>query len=514
MATAGHSRRRGGTPPSDGSRRLFDLLRAVANIATGKSHRGRSKHHHRRSNHEPRLQATRARPAAWFVKRDVSTGRLAAAAVLALAFIWIGWRIVADTAAQNLAQSAPAEALRWKPGTGAALDQRSLSELKKSDGDVSAAETWARQALRARPLDQYALFLLGMAADRKGDANGALSLMREAGSRTWRNPGTQLWLFEHAAKRGDFSTALRHADAIFRVDPNFLTPMFPTIAAFTVEPRGLQALADFLATSPPWRDTVLLLLSARLYDKSHLDQLYSILMQSPSPPTTRELEAYLDRLIKDGRYEAAYRTWREATRVLPASAPEFPYNGDFERPADGLPFNWSAGSVPGADVSIVPADDAKGRALRVEFSGARVRIRSYPANAAAATRPLPPERTRARRQPADFARAMVDRPVRRDAGDRIGPHRPRLRQPCRGASSIAISSCRSAARRRFCGSSFRRGFRPSSRSRAGCGIRRCESLRCAKPSKKPVSNFPVTYCGLLQIENTYCDPRPVTVKFR
>ncbi len=374
MATAGHSRRRGGTPPSASSHRLLDLLRTVANIATGRSNRSRSKSRRRRNSHEPRLQATRARPAAWIVKRDVSAGRLAAAGVLALALMWIGWRVVADTTAHNLASSAPAEALSWMSGSAAALDQRSLSELKKSDGDVSAAETWARQALRAQPLDQYALFLLGMAAERKGDAADALSLMQQAGGRTWRNPGTQLWLFEHAAKRGDFSTALQHADAMFRVEPNFVTAMFPTIAAFTVEPRGLQALADFLVTSPPWRDTVMLALSARLYDRSHLDQIYSILMQSPSPPTTRELAAYLDRLIRDGRYEVAYRTWRQSTQALPTSTVEFPYNGDFERPADGLPFNWSIGSIPGADVSIVPADGAKGRALRVEFSGARVQF--------------------------------------------------------------------------------------------------------------------------------------------
>lgn len=296
------------------------------------------------------------------------------AAVLALVVAWIGWRIVADTTAQSLALSAPAEALSWMPGTVAALDQRSQTELKKPDGDVAAAERWAREALRARPLDEYALFLLGMAAERKGDAVGAQTLIREAGSRTWRNPGAQLWLFEHAAKRKDYRSALEHADAMFRVEPNFLAPLFPAIAGFTVESQGLQALGAFLASSPPWRDWVLLSLSARLYDRSHLDQLYTMLAESQNPPTHRELEAYLDRLIRDGRYRQAYRTWRQTTQVLPDVANDVPYNGDFARPGDGMPFNWTVASAPGADADIVPADGAEGRALRVQFSGARVRF--------------------------------------------------------------------------------------------------------------------------------------------
>lgn len=374
MTTAGHSRRRSAKPPSDFSQRLLDLLRTVADIASGKSHRGRSRHHHRRGGPEPRVPSARPGPGEWIVKRQIGIARLAAGFALFLVLAWIGWRIAADTAAQNLAVSAPAEALSWMPGAAAALDQNSQAELKKPDGNIEAAEGWAREALRARPLDDYALFLLGIAAERRGDANSAETLMQEAGARTWRNPGTQLWLFEHAAKRKDFATALRHADALFRVAPTFLAPLFPAIAAFTVEPKGLQALGDFLATSPPWRDWMLLSLSARLYDKSHLDQLYALLSQSKHPPTVRELEAYLDRLIKDGRYELAYRTWRQAAPEQGAAANDVPYNGDFKRPADGLPFNWSIASIPGADVAIVPAEGSKGRALRVQFSGARVRF--------------------------------------------------------------------------------------------------------------------------------------------
>jgi hypothetical protein len=53
---------------------------------------------------------------------------------------------------------------------------------------------------------------------------------------------------------------------------------------------------------------------------------------------------------------------------------QFPYNGNFEIPADGLPFNWIINPVLGADVKVVPSEDGKGRVLRAQFSGARVQF--------------------------------------------------------------------------------------------------------------------------------------------
>lgn len=302
---------------------------------------------------------------------NVGLLRLGVAAVMILVFAWLGWRIFSDTIGLNLASSAPAEALEWAPDTQLALNVLAQRELIKTNADLDAAEAWASRALRTNPLNQQALFLLGAIAEKRGDRDKANILIREAGARSWRNLGVQLWLFQQNAIQKDFGRALVHADALFRVEPRYVATVFPVIAAFTIEPAGLKALTDFLATNPPWRQWVVVSLAQQLYDKSNLDQIFAQLARTDKPPTPPELKAYLFRLIRDRRYYFAYERWRES---LPEQMKDggVPYNGDFEFPADGQPFNWTLGSTPGVDVQIVPADGARGDVLRAQFSGARV----------------------------------------------------------------------------------------------------------------------------------------------
>ena len=60
--------------------------------------------------------------------------------------------------------------------------------------------------------------------------------------------------------------------------------------------------------------------------------------------------------------------------MLPAQrlGQNYPYNGDFSQPVDGVPFNWQFISQNGADIDIVPREDDKSHALRIQFSGARI----------------------------------------------------------------------------------------------------------------------------------------------
>lgn len=297
--------------------------------------------------------------------------RLSLITGVVLLFAWIAGHIIADTTAQRLAATDPAEALRWSPNNSRALDQLAQLELRKKDGDFNAAKEWARRSLKSNPLDDQALFLLGTAAEKMDDTNRAERLIRAAGTRSWRNLAVQFWLFQHDVTRKDYSAGLAHADAMLRVEPKLLAPLFPTLAAFTTDPQALVALAKFLEKDTPWRRGFLAALSSDLYDKSHLDRIYSILADSKNPPQKQELQAYLERLIKDGRFELAHQKWHEALPRAQADS-AIPYNGKFEFPVDGLPFNWNIHTIDGADVRIVSPADSKGRALRVQFSGARV----------------------------------------------------------------------------------------------------------------------------------------------
>ena len=96
------------------------------------------------------------------------------------------------------------------------MAERAKQELPDPDGDLDAARRWAQDALKANPLDARALYLLGLIAERKQDAEGAAALIQLAGTLSWRDWTTQAWLFNWNVRRGDYAVAMPHIDAILR----------------------------------------------------------------------------------------------------------------------------------------------------------------------------------------------------------------------------------------------------------------------------------------------------------
>ena len=380
MLVAGDSRHHRRRKQADILDRLARILRRLVAIASGR-HQGR----HKGGRHRYRISAAHGHSderrenggrRAWLVKREIRVWRLGIVVCVFLGFLWIGWRIIAQTAGLNLAQSDPAAALSFVADQHSALNRLAEKELVAPDGNLDSAREWAQRVLRSNPLNARALTLLGLIAERKGDQKSAETLMRLAVARTWRDEMTDKWLLNREASRGDYPHALPYADAMLRMHWEFASELFPVLASFTVDPRAFEALSAFLATSPPWRSWFLSGLSDRLANKTRLVQLYAALNDSENPPTKKELRPYLNRLIKDENFELAYQTWRATLPPEQRADTAYPFNRDFEFPVDNLPFNWNVETVPGASVQIVSsaADGGKKRALFVEFSGARVRF--------------------------------------------------------------------------------------------------------------------------------------------
>jgi tetratricopeptide (TPR) repeat protein len=288
--------------------------------------------------------------------------------------MWVGWRIIVQTVAQSLSQSRPDAALSWIADQPSALNQLARQELIKPDGNLDSAREWAQRALHSNPLNARALTLLGLIAERKGDQKGADALMRISSARTWGDPITNAWLFNREMRRGDYAKALLFADAMLRMDYEVQKrQLFFGLAGFTNDPQAFKALTTFLATSPFWRTWFLSELSARLSNQTRVIQLYAALNKTENPPTKKELQPYLNRLIKDGNFEQAHQTWRETLPPEPRENKTYPFNRDFEIAVDGLPFNWDLGGSAGAQVQIVRSvDGGRKQALLVEFSGGRV----------------------------------------------------------------------------------------------------------------------------------------------
>jgi hypothetical protein len=282
--------------------------------------------------------------------------------------------IVADTAGHNLAISDPDGGLRLAPWEPVALDELAERQLTSSGEELSSVEDLARRALRSDPLDSRALSTLGFVAERKGDLARAEALMSLAAARSWRNPAPHVWLFAQAIRGGKFEEALAQSDGLLRVYPKYEETLFPVLTVFGTDPEALAALEGALAANPPWRRAFLARAIVNGANDRLMTQLYQSLIHSRQPPTADEMKPYLDRLILVGRFEEAYQDWR--ARSSPAeTAGRYPYNGNFEAPLDGLPFNWVFESIAGAEIQVTEAPDrGNSHALRVQFSGARARF--------------------------------------------------------------------------------------------------------------------------------------------
>ena len=379
MLIAGHSRQQRRGQHADIWGRLRNVLQTLSAVASGRHHwrvKGRRHRHRTSASHRhsyERPETTGRRP--WLVRQEISALGLGSVVCAVLVALWIGWSIVAKTAAMDLARSLPDAALGFVADQPVALIGRAQQELAKPDANLNSAREWAQRALRSSPLNARALTLLGLIAERKGDQKKADALMRIASARTWRDQITQPWLFNRDVGRGDYRDALMHADAMMRMYDEEQAEFFPKLAAFTIDPRAFESLIAFLATSPPWRTWFLSQLSGRLANQTRLSQLYAALSKTEQPPTTEELRPYLNRLIMDENFELAYQIWHEILPPEQRSDESHPFNRDFEFPVNDLPFNWDLANIPGADIQIVSAAEAGGkRALFVEFSGARVRF--------------------------------------------------------------------------------------------------------------------------------------------
>jgi hypothetical protein len=310
------------------------------------------------------------------VKQEISVWRLGVIIGVFLVSLWVGWRIVAQTAALNLAASDPSAALGFVADQPIALNRLAEKELLDADGNLDSARESAQRALRSSPLNARALMVLGLIAERKGDQKGAETLMRIAVGRTWRNQTADKWLLNREARWGDYAHALVYADALLRMGEQSRTELFPVLASFTVDPRAFQALSTFLATSPPWRPWFLSQLSARLSNQTRLVQLYGALNDTEKPPVKDELRPYLDRLINAENFASAYQTWHATLPPQQQADKGYPFNRNFEFPIDNLPFNWSLQRLRGGEIQVVSlTNSGRKRALFIEFSSAGVELR-------------------------------------------------------------------------------------------------------------------------------------------
>lgn len=291
--------------------------------------------------------------------------------VLTLALVllgWVAWRVLSLGMADHLASSAPARALAWRDGHPLAL-----VELALHGEGLPQAAALARSALSANPLEGRAYRALGVLADAQGNRPLAASLYEAAVARAPRDLPSRLWLERHYLGSGQLLPALRQLDLSLRVEPGLRARQFPILAGLAALPSTRAAISATLASRPLWRPEFLEYLCQQGADSGAVDALLARLSAAPGGLAPRESATWIERLLRERRWNEAYLAWTSALDAEGRAALGRVFDGGFERESGNFGFDWRTAQAPGSAIERLATPGAIGKlALRVSFDETRL----------------------------------------------------------------------------------------------------------------------------------------------
>lgn len=330
--------------------------------------------------------------------------------ILFLAALCLAWIVVTRSLAAYLAGEEPQAALWFNPGesdalvrvadgalnpsiedlrppatndadnattatgdSAASLDRTFRIIASNPSVDLSTIRAWAETALSAEPLNATALRILGQVANLTRDSAETRKFMQAAVGLSRHEIVADYWLMQRAAEAKDYNTVIKFADVLLREAPEMSKYVVPVLAQVTRDPVSDSLLKSVLASNPQWRSHFLALLPDAVTDLRVPLDLLASLRTGSTPPTSAEIDPYLEFLLDHRLYGLAYYAWLQLLPSDELRRAGLLFNGDFEFAPSGLPFDWSISSGSGVVADIVPNSDADGgRALQIRFQFGRV----------------------------------------------------------------------------------------------------------------------------------------------
>ena len=232
---------------------------------------------------------------------------------------------------------------------------------------------WAEAALVGDPLNARALRMLGQLAQMAGEESRARSFMQAAAHRSIQESLAVDWLMRHYHRKKDYAAALHFADALLRTRSQAMGHVLPILGSMAETPAARGELEKVLAGNPPWRRSFLSVLPRAVSDARTPLVVLLALRGAANPPAAADIRDYVSLLMQHKFYELAYYTWLQFLPPERLTSAGLLFNGSFEFPLSGLPFDWVTHAGTGVTVDIVERpDDAGQRALYLELGPGRV----------------------------------------------------------------------------------------------------------------------------------------------
>ncbi len=331
-------------------------------------------------------------------------GRSGTRALRLLAFGILGvgllWAIATHSLVAALAEIDPLRALSIRandPAALMALSDRAMEQEREgrssrasgarpsapvSDIDVALRRErqdqlgrWAGTILAQEPLNARALAVLGDLAREAGADDSARTFFSASARRSMRETVVLGWLIDDAVKRQDWPLAARHIDTMMRYYWQAITPLTPLLAKLLQNREAAPAVVEVVAAGPEWRRQFIPRLPTAVADARVPLEFLLSLKETSNPPTAAELHFYLYFLLERKFYDLAYYAWLQFLTPEQLASLGLLFNGSFESPPTGLPFDWMPVRDKGADVTIERrADRPSEYALAIRFGRGRAEL--------------------------------------------------------------------------------------------------------------------------------------------
>ncbi len=225
-------------------------------------------------------------------------------------------------------------------------------------------------ALLANPQDSRALRMLGQIAENDDDAR---RLMTSAAKRSLHETLAVYWLMQDAFINANFRATANYADILLRSQLDLYKFIVPILARVAEAKDGAPPLKQILRVNPPWRWFFINYGAVTMRDPLKALGLLQDMRDNGTPPTALELKSFLSYLIGGKAYDLAYYSWLEFLPPEEINSQGFLFNGRFEFPLSGLPFDWEFQSGNGVRIEVVDlTDEPYQRAVSLDFIDGQV----------------------------------------------------------------------------------------------------------------------------------------------
>ncbi|MGD9805879.1 MAG: hypothetical protein AB7E81_03670 [Hyphomicrobiaceae bacterium] len=280
-------------------------------------------------------------------------------------------RVLRFTAPAELASGAPPNPTSQAEQAAAPLSSETKQEM------LTQARQMIEAAIRNEPLDYRSLTLLAKIVEMQtpAETEAALPYYSMAARLSPRASEAIYWLLRRNIEKANYAEAVAQADTLLRTISRARPLVIPMLVSLAEKPEAASYVQSLLETDPPWREFFFATAHNTITDARTPLTLLLTLKDGAHPPREEELKGYLRFLMARGFYELSYYAWLQFLPSERLASAGLLFNGRFEDPPSGFPFDWNISAGAGTAVEFLPHPDEAGkRALSVEFSLGRVQF--------------------------------------------------------------------------------------------------------------------------------------------